>query len=108
MRRARAIVIGLAALGAVSLGGCTLLDPYETIPLRPPPASHDTRARVGICYDALASKPEQLLAAAQDSCGKNMTPVREDTDYGIKALDVCPVLLPGRATFICQPNSPNK
>jgi hypothetical protein len=92
-------VIGLAALA-----GCTLLDPYETIPLQPPPESHDGRMRVGICYDVLANKSEQILAAAQDSCGKNATPVREDTDYGVPTLDVCPVLLPGRATFICQPN----
>jgi hypothetical protein len=97
-------VIGLAALGVASLGGCTLLDPYETVPLKPPPEAHDTRPRVGICYDTFANKPEQILAAAQDSCGKNMTPVREDSDYGLRALDVCPMLLPGRATFICQPN----
>jgi hypothetical protein len=99
VRRALAIVIGV-----VSLGGCTLLDPYETVPLKPPPEAHDTRPRVGICYDGLSIKPEQLLAAAQDSCGKDMTPVREDTDYGIRTLDVCPALLPGRATFICQPS----
>jgi len=104
VRRALAIVIGLGSLGMVALAGCTLLDPYETVPLRPPPQAHDVRPRVGICYDTLRSTPEQLLAAAQDSCGKKMTPVREDTDYGIAALDVCPVLLPGRATFICQPN----
>lgn len=99
MRRALAIVIALTLLG-----GCTALDPYETIPLRPPPAVHDARPRVGICYDSLRSKPEQILAAAQDSCGKNMTPVREDTDYGIETLDVCPMLLPGRATFVCEPH----
>lgn len=97
MRRALAIVIALGGLA-----GCTLLDPYETVPLRPPPQAHDTRPRVGICYDALRSKPDDLLAAARDACGKNMTPVREDTDYGIHALDVCPMLLPGRATFLCQ------
>lgn len=97
MRRALAIVIGLA------LGSCTLLDPYETIPLKPPDA-HDGLPRVGVCYDALSVKPAQLLAVAQDACGKKMTPVREDTDYGIHALDYCPILLPGRATFICQPN----
>jgi hypothetical protein len=90
-------VIGLA------LGSCTLLDPYETIPLRPS-NSQDARQRVGVCYDALSVKPEQLLAVAQDACGKKMTPMREDTDYGIHALDYCPILLPGRATFVCQPN----
>ena len=104
MTRARAIVIGLAALGAASVAGCSLLDPYETIPLKPPPGGHDNRPRVGVCYDAFAAKPEQLLAVAQESCGKNMTPVREGTDYGIETMQVCPVLLPGRATFICQPN----
>jgi hypothetical protein len=104
VKRVVAVASGFAALSMTSLGGCTLLDPFETIPLRPPPEAHDTRLRVGICYDAWRSKPEQLLAAAQDSCGKNMTPVREGTDYGLKAFDVCPILLPGRATFICQPN----
>ena len=104
MSRALAILVGLGALGVASLGGCTLLDPFETVPLRPPAGAHDTRPRVGICYDGLKSTPEQLLAAARDSCGKDMTPVRDDTDYGLAAMDVCPVLLPGRATFICQPN----
>jgi hypothetical protein len=91
-------------IGLATLGGCTLLNPYETIPLKPPPQAHDTRPRVGVCYDALSVKPDQLLAAAQDACGKNMTPVREDTDYGIETLNVCPMLLPGRATFLCQTN----
>jgi hypothetical protein len=103
VRRVLAIAARIAAFGVASLGGCTLLDPFETVPLKPPAGAHDTRPRVGICYDGLKSTPEQLVAAAQDSCGKTMTPVREDTDYGIAAMDVCPMLLPGRATFICQP-----
>jgi hypothetical protein len=88
-------VIGLAALC-----GCSTLDPYETIPLKQTP---DTRPHVGLCFDKFRSTPEKLLAAAQESCGKGMSAVPDGTDYGIETLDVCPVLLPGRATFSCVP-----
>ena len=90
------------AILLAALGGCTLLDPYETIPLQPPPDAHDTRPRVGICFDGLRSSPDEVRAAAQAACDPGTTAVPEDIDYGLVTLQVCPSLLPGRATFICE------
>ena len=104
MRRTLAIVIGFGlSLGLGALGGCAVLDPYETVPVKPPLGSGDTRPRVGLCFDKFRSSPEKLLAAAAETCGKGMSAVPEDTNYGLDAMDFCPVLLPGRATFICVP-----
>lgn len=93
MRRALKVAALLAGLGA-----CTTIAPYETIPLRP---AGDSRPRVGICFGGWHSSPEEVLAAAQEVCAPGTTAVREDTDYGLASLQVCPTLLPGRATFIC-------
>ncbi|HVC52463.1 MAG TPA: hypothetical protein VND87_10615 [Stellaceae bacterium] len=91
-----AVVLGIAGVAS----GCTALDPFETVPIKPPPGTTDTRSRVGICFDGLASKPPQIEAAAQQACGPGATPRRETTDYGLLN---CPILLPGRATFVCVP-----
>ena len=93
MRRTLVVAAVLAGLG-----GCTTLAPYETIPLLP---GGDSRPRVGICFGGWHSSPEEVSAAAQDACGPGTTAKREDTDYGLAALQVCPALLPGRATFVC-------
>lgn len=97
MRRALAIVIALA------VAGCTTLDPYETLPLKPPPSANEKRERVGICFGGWINDPEKVRKAAEDACGPNMSVEREDTDLGLKSLDLCPALLPRRATFICVP-----
>jgi hypothetical protein len=97
-------VIGLGlSFGLGALGGCSALDPYETIPLKQPSEAKDPRPRVGLCFDKFRSTPEKLLAAAQETCGKGMSAIPDGTDYGLGALQLCPVLLPGRATFICVP-----
>lgn len=98
MTRFRPIAV---ALGATALlAGCGALNPYETLPLSPPKGSADLRPRVGVCFDGLVSKPPQVEAAAQQACGTAATPHRVATDYGLLT---CPILLPGRATFVCTP-----
>ena len=37
---------------------------------------------------------------AQDQCAPNTRATRTETDW---KLDFCPLLLPARATFVCQP-----
>jgi hypothetical protein len=91
-----AIVLAFAAAGV--LAGCGELNPYETVPEKPPPG--DPKTRVGICYDGLASSRQEVEAAAQTACGPGTYPEREGTDY---ELESCGLLLPARATFICRP-----
>jgi hypothetical protein len=92
------IVMALGA--AMLLSGCGALNPYETLPLSPHPGASDTRPRVGVCFDGLVSTPAEVAVAAQQECGPAAVPRRVATDYGLLT---CPVLLPGRATFVCTP-----
>jgi hypothetical protein len=88
----------LAVAMTIGVAGCgSLFEPYETLPL---PQAGDQRQRVGVCFDGLASTPDQVRAAAQDACAANTVAERVDTDYNIQ---YCPLLLPGRATYACVP-----
>ena len=93
-----ASVLRLAA--AVVLTGCSALDPYPTFPAIALPGEVDPGPRVAICYDTLVSTLDKVQAAAQQECAPNTlaTPVRSDW-----YLQYCPLLLPGRATFVCSP-----
>lgn len=97
MTKAGRLLLALAA--GTGLAGCaSLFAPFETLPM-PAPAG-DPRQRVGICFDGLASTPDEVRGAAQEACAPNTVAERVDTDYQIQ---YCPVLLPGRATFVCVP-----
>lgn len=93
---------GTALLVLVSSGlaGCSALTPYSTYPQQPVTGKKDAGPRVAICYDALASSRATVEKAAQDECGPGTLANRIDTDW---KLDYCPLLLPARATFVCQP-----
>lgn len=93
---------GTALLVLVSSGlaGCSALAPYPTYPQQPVAGVKDAGPRVAICYDALASSRITVQKAAQDECGPGTLANRIDTDW---KLDYCPLLLPARATFVCQP-----
>jgi hypothetical protein len=89
----------LAALAiAAGLCGCREFQPFETVAAPGPPS--DARPRVGLCYDALVSSAEAVQAAAQSACPPHSTAERVDTEY---EMQVCPLLLPGHATFVCIP-----
>ena len=92
---------GTALLVLVSSGlaGCSALTPYPTYPQQPVAGKKDAGPRVAICYDALTSSRTTVQKAAQDECGPGTLANRIDTDW---KLDYCPLLLPARATFVCQ------
>jgi hypothetical protein len=85
---------------AVTLAGCSGLEPYSTLPATAEPGEVDPGPRVAICYDTLVSSLDEVQKAAQQECAPDTvaTPVR--TDWRLQA---CPLLLPARATFACAP-----
>jgi hypothetical protein len=97
MKRAAIAFILIAS----SLLGCSAISPYPTAP-----AAHEAKApadagpRVAICYNTLRSTLEQVRASAQAECAPNTTATPVDTDW---YMQVCPLLLPTRATFVCGP-----
>ena len=91
---ARALVVVLVIAG---LAGCSALDPYSTY-AEPAPAG--AAPRVAICYDTLVSNLDEVRAAAQAQCPTETIAAPHATDY---ALQYCPLLLPARATFVCEP-----
>jgi hypothetical protein len=96
MRHYRALVVLLVA-GAP---GCSALTPFPTSPLAASAGITDPGARVAICYNGLKTSQETLLQLAQAECFEDAVAERVDTDY---RLDDCPLMTPGRATFVCKP-----
>ena len=77
------------------LAGCSAFGPYVAYPLQPV-----VRDKVAICYDGTAYSLSAVQKAAQHDCGPGTLPTLLDID---RKLYYCPLLLPTRATFICQP-----
>jgi len=90
----------LALLLATTTSGCSGLTPFAAAPLAAPPGTTDPGPRVAICYNTLKTPPERVQQLAQAECFGHTTAELVDTDY---RLDDCPVLTPGRATFVCKP-----
>src|SRR5438128_2371185 len=82
------------------LGACSALTPYATTPAAPDSGTADAGSRVAICYNTLHSALEKVRAEAQAECPANTTAEPVETDYNLVH---CPLLLPGRATFVCAP-----
>ena len=85
--------------------GCSALPsdptgPYFTYPLQPVTGDTDAGPRVALCYDGSANALPTVQNAAQDECGAGTLANLVDTD---RRLYYCPLLLPTRATFVCQP-----
>lgn len=87
-------------VAAVGFVGCSAFDPYPTYPQPAAAGVKDAGGRVAICYDAIVSSRVEVQKAAQDECAPNTRAIRVDTDW---KLDYCPLLLPARATFVCDP-----
>ena len=87
-----------------ALAGCSApaspLGPYVTYPLQPVTGDKDAGPRVAICYDGTANSLPIVQKAAQDECGPGALANLIDIDPKLYS---CPLLLPTRATFVCQP-----
>jgi hypothetical protein len=87
----------LLLIAAAVLGGCSALDPYATVARIAHPGQ-PTGQRVGICYNTLRTPLPQVQAEAQRECAADTTAQQVETDW---YLDMCPLLVPARATFVC-------
>jgi len=94
-RRAAALLL----IGAATLAGCGVLDPYPTAPRAAQPGA-PPGPRVAICYNTLTTSLAEVEAEAQQECSANTIARPVDTDWYLQA---CPLLLPARATFVCAP-----
>jgi hypothetical protein len=90
----RALTLALMLL----LGGCGSLAPFESAPPRTLPAGV-TGTAVGVCYSRLATTAEAVRAIAAQACSTGAPPRLVDTSWD---LNVCPVLTPARAVFVCS------
>jgi hypothetical protein len=90
----------LALLPVVCVAGCSGLTPFATGPIAAEPGVADAGPRVAICYNTLKTPPEKVQELGQAQCIGQAVAERIDTDYH---LDDCPILTPGRATFVCKP-----
>ena len=61
-------------------------------------AEDPTLAPISVCYNKLASAPDQVLAIARQECGKNVPPRLVEQRWDLTS---CPLLTPIRATFKC-------
>jgi hypothetical protein len=98
VRRGALRPVGLLVLAA-GLAGCGALEPFPTVP-QPLRAGAASGPRVGVCYNPLSTGRPQVQAEAQRECPAGTAAQAADTDW---YLQTCPLLLPGRATFICVP-----
>jgi hypothetical protein len=88
------------AIAAAASGCSSALTPFAAAPLAAGPGVKDAGVRVAICYNTFKTPPEKVQELAQAECFGNTVAEQVDTDY---RLDDCPVLTPGRATFVCKP-----
>ena len=86
-------------LVAAAAGGCSAVTPFATTPLPAGPGVKDPGKRVAICYNTFKTPQEKVREMAQAECPSDATAEPVDTDY---RLDNCPLLTPGRATFVCR------
>jgi len=79
------------------LGGCGAFSPYATLPRTAEPGQ-PAGQRVGICYNTFHSTLDQVQAEAQRECPSDTAAQPVDIDWHMQ---MCPLLLPARATFVC-------
>ncbi|MBV8779388.1 MAG: hypothetical protein JO032_00945 [Alphaproteobacteria bacterium] len=89
-----------ALLAAAAAAGCDAVNPFATAPPAAAPGVQDAGPRVAVCYNPLKTSADKVRSLAQADCFDNRVAERVDTDF---RLDNCPLLAPGRATFVCRP-----
>ena len=87
-----------ATLGLALLAGCGTFEPYPTAPIAAAPGA-PAGQRVAICYNSVSTTLPEVQNSAQQECPADTVAEPADTDY---YLQNCPLLLPGRATFVCR------
>jgi hypothetical protein len=87
----------LSVLAVLTSGCGANLAPYETAPRTSLTDPASGTHYVGVCYNALFAKPDEVRRIAGDACGLDGAPrlVGQDTRLA------CPFLTPTRATFAC-------
>ena len=87
------------AIGIAWLAGCGALTPYPTVPIAARPGA-PAGPRVAICYNTLTTSLAEVQRQGQQECPPDTSAEPDDTDYYVQN---CPLLLPGRTSFICRP-----
>jgi hypothetical protein len=90
-------VLCLCALLPSACG--SLVAPFEGVPREPYLGAVEAGPRVGVCYNAMFTTPQEVRRVAQEACGSSATPQPVEQDMRL----MCPLLTPVRATFICTP-----
>ena len=90
-----------AAFSLGLLAGCGAFEPFPTTPLpldtgQAAPAGQ----RVAICYNPVGANDAEVQVAAQQECPNDTVAELSATDYHVQT---CPLLAPGRASFVCKP-----
>jgi hypothetical protein len=83
------------------LAGCSQAVPYEWSPREARKGPGESLPRVGVCYNAMFTTPEQVRATAEEACTGIGSPQLVEQDMRL----ACPLLTPVRATFACLPAS---
>jgi hypothetical protein len=91
--------LGTALVLAMAAAGCTATNPFVTAPRGLAIGEQNPGTRVAICFNSFKTLPEKVQQLAQAQCVGDTVAERIETDY---RLDDCPLLTPGRATFVCK------
>jgi hypothetical protein len=91
------LLAGLSLLPS-ACGG--LVAPFEGVPRLPEPGVIDAGPRVGVCYNAMFTTPQEVRRLAREACGSSGTPQPIEQDMRLAG---CPLLTPVRASFVCTP-----
>jgi hypothetical protein len=86
---------------ALLLAGCSQAAPYEWSPLDARKGPGQSIPRVGVCYNAMFTTPDEVRAVAKEACTGIGSPELVEQDMRL----ACPLLTPVRATFACLPAS---
>jgi hypothetical protein len=93
----------LAVMAFVPLAACgEEFDPYATAPLAVAEGVKEAGPRVAICYNAMWTSKARVTELAQQGCAADRVAKPVETDWH---LQVCPLLLPARANFVCAPKA---
>jgi hypothetical protein len=86
------------------LAGCSQATPFEWTPRAATKGPGESLPRVGVCYNAMFTTPDEVRAVAEEACTGIGKPQLVEQDMRL----ACPVLTPVRATFACLQPEPSR